>query len=1017
MISNKFIVYFYWYLCVINISMQRTLIIIFLLCTFLCKSQMNSPPINRDLNCNHDCAVFLDIIQSSQVDWYFDDDSLGLISVALMQDVIFFNSIDTLITQQCGNYKVVIASDTSNIFVGCPLGSSGQHINVQCFGESSGQLVRVAHSGSPFLNNTYIYRWLKDGVLLLNGYNQSVLDSMGIGDYTVIISDSLGCSDSIISTVTSPLKLFPDTIFLSDINCRGINSGSISCAFSGGRKYTVDEEYDYYIINLNSNDTISWLTKDSISSNVLSISNQNIITFDSLFAGVYILSVLDSFGCILDTAFEIIEPVDYITFGSTSDMLICESDSGFLKIDRVLGDSILGSENIAFGFGYDAINGIYIDSIFTSSGWYDIYVYDSTYFCLDTVPVRCESLYEINVFEEITHVLCFGDKSGSILIDSIIGGNSSYDVQWGSVDNSALYAGVYSVHIVDSIGCLHTKIYNITEGLQIISNEVLYPPLCYGDSNGSISIDLAGGAGSLSFYWLNSTLTADSLFSLVEGVYKLIVVDSLGCIDTSQFLLQGPQLLEVNLIAFSVSLSFFGEQTEIFAELSGGNFPYSINWSDLDTNQQRIIGAGYYEVFVTDVNGCSSSDSILIIEPDSLMIDIQIVDNMSCNEGATITALVSGGNSPYTYLWGMPGPNTISNPTTATIDSLLWEGIYTVFVTDALGVIVIDTIYINSYELITEVNFDDLTHTAEVEIESTTSFGPFGYVWLDTLYNHSNLRFPSYDSISPFLCGKNVYFVTVIDSSNSCSVTNIFEVPKDIFPLGVISLNSSSVDTANLANIWGNPPYTFLWNDSLWSTTLDGYPCPNTDSALVEITDYNDCVLLYNFFIEEIIITFEPASAILLCDLENLDINLEAIVTGGTGDYSFEWGNGSTENPINLGMSPGNFSITVTDINGCNQDTSFIIATMTSECVPNVFSPNGDGLNDFWSLEDTFLYEDSEVRIYGRFGKLLFRSIGYHKKWDGTCEGGKDVPDGVYFYSIEIAHGFDPLMGTVTILR
>ena len=133
--------------------------------------------------------------------------------------------------------------------------------------------------------------------------------------------------------------------------------------------------------------------------------------------------------------------------------------------------------------------------------------------------------------------------------------------------------------------------------------------------------------------------------------------------------------------------------------------------------------------------------------------------------------------------------------------------------------------------------------------------------------------------------------------------------------------------------------------------------------------------------------------------------------------FSYLWWNGSSDNPINLGMSPGNYSITVTDTNGCFVDTNFQIATITSDCVPNVFSPNGDGINDSWSLEDTFLYAESEVRIYGRFGKLIFQSVGYHSPWDGTNEKGKDLPDGVYFYHLEIGNGFDPILGTVTIIR
>ena len=85
--------------------------------------------------------------------------------------------------------------------------------------------------------------------------------------------------------------------------------------------------------------------------------------------------------------------------------------------------------------------------------------------------------------------------------------------------------------------------------------------------------------------------------------------------------------------------------------------------------------------------------------------------------------------------------------------------------------------------------------------------------------------------------------------------------------------------------------------------------------------------------------------------------------------------------------------------------------------MPNIFSPNGDNINDTWNLEDTFLFSDSEVKVYGRYGKLIYQSVGYSSEWDGTNQSGKNVPAGVYFYSIEIGHGFEPINGTVTILR
>ena len=125
-----------------------------------------------------------------------------------------------------------------------------------------------------------------------------------------------------------------------------------------------------------------------------------------------------------------------------------------------------------------------------------------------------------------------------MIIDSIIGGNIPYDVQCGGANSSALSAGTYSVNIVDSIGCLHTETYVITQSNPVNPNAVLYHPLCYGDANGSISIDITGGTGLLSYYWLNGTGTTDSLYGLVDGVYTLIVIDAVGCTDTFHFPLQ-----------------------------------------------------------------------------------------------------------------------------------------------------------------------------------------------------------------------------------------------------------------------------------------------------------------------------------------------------------------------------------------------------------------------------------------------------------------------------------------------
>ena len=966
--------------------MRRISLFIFLvLNVFVVRSQIISDSV-RAFNCYHDGAIFLDVLPVFQVDsWYFNDELLGWIEADTMVEYLSVNS-DTLITQDCGSYKVLIGGDTSFFYISCPLGSLGSHLNVECFGDSTGMLKRVAHSGSP----PYFYEWFKDGLFYSSGDNDTVFNNLAVGSYKIIFTDSIGCFDSVLTNVSSPQLLVLDTIFTSNINCIGVNSGNVVFSVSGGKKYTVGEQYNYYLINLISSDTVSFITRDSISVNVSSTNFPYQINSDSLLAGEYIISIVDSFGCTLSDTFALIEPDPYQVFGSTIFPLICESDSGYFMID-----SVIGGGNINFGFNYNVGQGPYGDSLYVPAGWYQIFIEDLDFGCIDTALVRCYAQYEIDVFTTITPVSCFGDESGSVIIDSIIGGNIPYDVQWGGVDNEALGAGIYFVNIVDSIGCVHQEEYEIIQPNQIDPNAEIYISTCYSTTNGSILIDVTGGTGQLNYNWLNGTGTPDSLYGLTDGIYTLVVIDEASCVDTFSFYLQSPQLLELDLAALDSNLACSGGVTLIDVIIYGGTPPYLINWNDGDTNQQRVVGAGYYQVEIIDANGCSAIQSIIITEPPPLEIAIEYID-ITCDQGGTATVSATGGVPPISYLWN-------TGDTTFTIDSL-WELTYWVVATDSCGASVSDTIYLHYYDLNTVVDYDTLTHIAEVNIESTTSSGPFEHIWLDILGDSIGTG-----AISPVLC-EGIYFVVTIDLATNCTVTDTLLV-EFYLPSGILDVTTTTVYSDS--NLWGFAPYTYLWSNGEVSQHAD--ICPGYH--WVEVTDINNCLIRQDFIIEDLIITLDPASAIIECSIENIDIELEASTTGGIEPYSFQWWNGSTENPINLGIDPGNYSVSVVDGNGCFEDTSFVIATMTSQCIPNVFTPNGDGINDNWSLEDTFLYEDSEVRIYGRFGRLLFESVGYHDKWNGTNKKGFDVPAGVYFYSIDIGHGFDQINGTVTILR
>ena len=813
---------------------------------------------------------------------------------------------------------------------------------------------------------------------------------MPIGNYQFIVIDSLGCIDSLSSIISSPSELVFDTVFSDNINCRNINSGSISFSVSGGKPFFIEPIYDSHLINLTSGDTISFVTGDSISSSTFLLANSFQVIFDSLYAGNYLLSVSDSLNCTLLDTFILTQPYPYQTFASTTFPLICESDSGYLMID-----SVLGGGNINFGFNYDIIQGPNGDSLFVPSGWYDIFIEDLDFGCIDTVSVRCSAQFEINVNASITHIDCFGHQSGSVIIDTVYGGNYPYDVQWGSYDNEFLYAGSYLVNIVDSIGCVHQESFELNESDQIVTNALISPSNCFGGEEGFITIDLSGGTAPLSYNWLNGTGTPDSLYALSDGLYVLIVNDGLTCIDTFNFILQSPDLLEIDLTADQSLLSCNGALTTANVVVNGGVDPYSFVWNDSDTTQQRIIGAGNYLIDVIDSNGCIASDSIVIFEPDSLEIFLEYSD-IGCDFGAAASLTYLGGVPPITFLWS-------TGDTTSSIESL-WDLTYWVVVTDSCGTSVSDTINLEYYELNTDINYNDSTYSADVEVFSSTSEGPFEFVWINIFGDTISFTEDIYS-----LC-EGTYFAVTADLSNDCSVVDTLLVEYDL-PFGIVDVLTTTV--YNDINLWGASPYSYLWSNGQVKQKSD--LCPG--SHWVEVTDVNNCIVREDFTIDDLIITLDPASSIIECNIENLDVNIQATAIGGIAPYSFQWWNGFIGNSINLGLNPGNYSLTVTDANNCIEDTSFKIASLTSECIPNVFSPNGDNINDSWSLEDTFLYSDSKVSIYGRFGSLIFESVGYYEKWNGTNTNGAEVPDGVYFYSIELGNGFDPINGTISILR
>jgi gliding motility-associated-like protein len=113
----------------------------------------------------------------------------------------------------------------------------------------------------------------------------------------------------------------------------------------------------------------------------------------------------------------------------------------------------------------------------------------------------------------------------------------------------------------------------------------------------------------------------------------------------------------------------------------------------------------------------------------------------------------------------------------------------------------------------------------------------------------------------------------------------------------------------------------------------------------------------------------------------------------------------------------GTYYIKITNMGGCAALSAVAVSFMNPPAaLPNVFSPNGDGINDVWELPALKYYPDCVVEVFSRSGQSLFRSVGYAKPWEGKYEG-KILPVGAYYYLIRLTPADVPIAGSVTIIR
>jgi len=196
---------------------------------------------------------------------------------------------------------------------------------------------------------------------------------------------------------------------------------------------------------------------------------------------------------------------------------------------------------------------------------------------------------------------------------------------------------------------------------------------CNGGTDGTIDVTVAGGTGGLTYSWDNGAGTNEDPTGLGAGIYTLTVTDGSGCTTTEVVSIAEPAAITTSEQVVNVACNG-GSNGAAIIVVSGGTGTTVIDFSPLN---QVALPPGIHSYTVTDANGCTFTDTLLITEPPLLVLSGTSTDEIAGNDG-TIDLTVSGGTAPYTYSWNN-GAGTSEDPTN------LAGGTYTVTVTDANG--------------------------------------------------------------------------------------------------------------------------------------------------------------------------------------------------------------------------------------------------------------------------------------------------------------------------------------------
>jgi len=793
------------------------------------------------------------------------------------------------------------------------------------------------------------------------------------------------------------------------------------CSLGGHFGYAYVDGTCFPTSNLGLNDTIcagnsrKLKAPDGFATYLWQPGGQTTQEIDANATGIYTVTVTSYTGCSLqinDTLF--VAPIPKTDFSFVPNNCV-DTTVHFSNTSTVAAGGAI--QNVAWNFGGDAIPQTSTDSVVnvyfntpgdhivtlktTSIGGCEDSVQKKIYFNPCSFSVRLDG-----------GLVC---SNGCIsLTPQVFLGTPPFTYSWSP--NIGTGAGplnvcptadttIYTVTVTDSLGAVDSDTAIVIKNRKFTLSTSTSDVGCRVNNDGRADVYVNGGIAPYQYSWSNgSTGPADSL--LTPGQYSVIVTDALGCTDSAVVIInQKATQLNVKIDKDSVAICY-GSSVTLTA--SGAD---TYNWSPatgLSNDVGNVVDANpladiIYQVIGTDTSGCKDTAYTHIFVSAPIQLSF-LITKATCqaNDGSIITS-VTGGKAPFTYAWN-------SGETTKDVMNMA-VGKYFVTVTDSIGCQQSDTVLISNFNK----SFPVSINASKVEVCNGDSVllkvsGGGLKQWFtqgNFITNGDSVK------IRPDQTGSFLVLVTdslgCIDSSTVAIIVN---------PLPALNLNMADkvicLNQSVTFSVSGADNYT-------WSSNIGNYhgnsvtvKPDHTDTYTVYGTDGKGC-------------TSDTASALVTVHpLPFIDIGPDTALARGTtyllnpvypnNIVQWKWTPDinisctSCPAPVVTAYRPIRYYLNVTDKNGCTSMDSILLMLSCSAGfiqIPNAFTPNGDGNNDFFRPIIGADIIVKSFRVFNRFGEQMYSIKDFDTKgqlmqgWNGSFKGVLQG-QGAYVYMLEV---------------